>query len=64
MGLIDGIRAKVASGALEFSQHAVDQAILRHISVQELREAIASGEVPENVICPTIRLKRGLSRRK
>ncbi|MCI0620805.1 MAG: DUF4258 domain-containing protein [Acidobacteria bacterium] len=32
----------------EFSQHAVDQSILRHISVQEIVEAIAGGEVIEN----------------
>jgi hypothetical protein len=45
--LIDEIRRRVARGDFEFSQHAVDQAIIRHISVRELREAIASGEVIE-----------------
>jgi hypothetical protein len=45
--LIDEIRKRVACGDFEFSQHAVDQAIIRHISVQELREAIAGGEVIE-----------------
>jgi hypothetical protein len=45
--LIEEIRRRVARGDFEFSQHAVDQAILRHISVQELREAIAKGEVIE-----------------
>jgi len=30
------------------SQHATDQSILRHTSVQELREAIAIGEVIED----------------
>ncbi len=34
-------------GDFEFSQHAVDQAIIRHILVQELREAITGGEVIE-----------------
>ena len=48
MDLIQAIRAKVATGDFEFSQHAVDQSILRRISVQELREAIASGEVIED----------------
>ena len=48
MTLIQGIREKVAAGAFEFSQHATDQSILRHISVQELREAIAVGEVIED----------------
>ena len=32
----------------EYSQHAVDQTTLRHIAVQELREAIANGEVIED----------------
>ncbi len=45
--MIDEIRRRVALGDVEFSQHAVDQAIIRHISVQELREAIAGGEVIE-----------------
>ena len=45
--MIDEIRRRVARGDFEFSQHAVDQAIIRHISVQELREAIAGGEVIE-----------------
>jgi hypothetical protein len=45
--LIDEIRRRVARGDFEFSQHAVDQAIIRHISVQELRETIAGGEVIE-----------------
>lgn len=48
MTLIDGIREKIARGQFEFSQHAVDQSIVRHISVQELREAIAVGEVIED----------------
>jgi hypothetical protein len=48
MAIIDDIRAKIADGQFEFSQHAVDQSIVRHISVQELREAIAVGEVIED----------------
>jgi hypothetical protein len=48
MAIIDDIREKIASGRFEFSQHAVDQSIVRHISVQELREAIAVGEVIED----------------
>ena len=48
MALIEAIRTKVAGGLFEFSQHAVDQSILRHISVQEIREAIAAGEVIED----------------
>ena len=45
--MIDEIRRRIARGDFEFSQHAVDQAILRHISVQDLRETIAGGEVIE-----------------
>ena len=45
--MIDEIRRRIARGDFEFSQHAVDQAILRHIAVPELREAIAVGEVIE-----------------
>lgn len=48
MALIQGIREKVATGAFEFSQHATDQSLLRHISVQEIREAIAVGAVIED----------------
>ncbi len=46
--MIEEIRAKVQAGEFEFSKHAVDQSILRRISVQELREAIASGEIIED----------------
>jgi len=45
--LIQEIRKRVAQGQFEFSQHAVDQSIIRRISVQEIREAIAVGEVIE-----------------
>ena len=48
MGLIEEIRAKIAANQFEFSQHAVDQAIVRRIRVQELREAVARGEVIED----------------
>jgi hypothetical protein len=48
MAIIDDIREKIADGQFEFSQHAVGQSIIRHISVQELREAIAVGEVIED----------------
>ncbi len=48
MALIDAIRAKVAAGQFEYSQHAVDQTTLRRIAVHELREAMANGEVIED----------------
>ena len=52
IGIVTGrsmqdIRKRVAQGQFEFSQHAVDQSIIRRISVQEIREAIAVGEVIE-----------------
>ena len=46
--MIEEIRKKIAQSQFEFSQHAVDQSIIRHISVRELREAIAHGEVIED----------------
>jgi hypothetical protein len=48
MNLIDGIRAKFSENQLEFSKHAVDRMILRHITVAEIREAIYSGDVIED----------------
>ena len=48
MELIQALRNKIASGDFEFSQHAVDQSILRRISLQELRETLAVGEVIED----------------
>ena len=48
MSLIEQLRAKIARNQFEFSQHAVDQSILRQIPVQELREAFATGEVIED----------------
>lgn len=42
MALLDDIRVKIAARQYEFSKHAVDQAIIRGISVAELEEAISS----------------------
>ena len=46
--MIEDIRAKIAHGQFEFSQHAVDQSILRRIPVQEFREAVANAEIIED----------------
>lgn len=46
--MIDEIREKIAAGLFEFSKHAVDQSILRGISVQELRDAMSAGEIIED----------------
>lgn len=46
--LIVEIRRKFAEEQFEFSKHAVDQSIVRQIRVQEIREAIANGQVIED----------------
>ncbi|MFZ1700572.1 MAG: DUF4258 domain-containing protein [Pyrinomonadaceae bacterium] len=46
--MIEEIRAKFAAGLFEFSKHAVDQSILRRISLQELLEAIDTSEIIED----------------
>ena len=48
MSLIDDIRAKFAKGEFEFSRHAVDQTLRRTITVAEVRDVIAVGEVIED----------------
>jgi hypothetical protein len=48
--LIEGIRQKIADEQVEFSNHAVDQSILRQIQVQEVREAMANGQVIEDYL--------------
>jgi hypothetical protein len=46
--MIRELRSKIAQGQFEFSQHAVDQSIIRRISVREVREAIANSQVIED----------------
>ena len=46
--MIDELREKISAGLFEFSKHAVDQSILRHVMLQEIREAIAAGEIIED----------------
>jgi hypothetical protein len=48
MSLILEIREKIADGRFEFSKHATDQSIARGISLDELRAAVAAGEVIED----------------
>jgi hypothetical protein len=48
MALLEEIRDKALRGEFEFSQHAVDQAVLRQIEVRELREAMANAEIIED----------------
>ncbi len=47
MAILDEIRMKIRNGQFEFSQHATQQSIIRHISVQEVREDIEDSEVIE-----------------
>jgi hypothetical protein len=46
--MIDAIRAKVVNGLYEFSKHAVDQSIIRHILLEEFSEAIENGTILED----------------
>jgi len=46
--MIEHIRGKIRAGQFEFSRHAVDNSILRRISVQEVREALENGEIIED----------------
>ncbi len=48
MSLISEIQEKIQGEQFEFSKHAVDQSIIRRISVQEVREALAVAELIEN----------------
>ena len=40
MSTLDDIQAKIKKRQYEFSKHAVDQSIIRHISVAEVEEAL------------------------
>jgi hypothetical protein len=42
MSMIDEIRKKFVNGQYEYSKHAVDQSIIRHISTAEIQEVMLS----------------------
>lgn len=46
--MIDEIIEKIRDGLYEYSQHAVDQSIVRIISTKEIREAIEHGKIIED----------------
>ena len=48
MTLIENIRKKIEIDLFEFSKHAVDQSIIRRISVQDIRRVIANGTIIED----------------
>jgi hypothetical protein len=45
--MIDKIREKMRFDQFEFSKHAVDQTIIRKVSLKEIKEVIALGEIIE-----------------
>jgi len=48
VSLIEELRQKFAQDAFEFSKHATDQALLRNILVDEIREAAQTAEIIED----------------
>ncbi len=48
MAIIDEIREKFTNDTFELSKHAVDRTILRHIRLDEIREATKSGDIIED----------------
>ncbi len=46
--MFEQLRSKFVADQFEFTKHALDQSILRGITVQELREAISNGEIIED----------------
>ena len=46
--VIAAIRHKVLANQYELSQHAVNQSIIRKISIAQLKEAILQGEIIED----------------
>jgi len=46
--MIRELRNKIADGQFEFSEHVVDQSVIRRISVREIREAFANGQIVED----------------
>ena len=48
MSLLDGIRTKIENRQFELSRHAAHQSIIRHITMQEVQEAVKNGEILED----------------
>jgi hypothetical protein len=42
MNILNEIREKIISGRFEYSRHALDQSILRKLTVKEIKEALLS----------------------
>ena len=45
--LIVQIKQRIRNGRYEYSQHATDQSIIRNISIEEVRDAVATRELIE-----------------
>jgi YgiT-type zinc finger domain-containing protein len=58
MAIIHEIRSKIALDLFELSRHAVDQSILREITMNEIRQVIKSGKIIERAETYTL-LKDG-----
>ena len=48
MEILGGIQEKFSQNLFEFSKHAADRIILRHITVNEIKEAIQGRELIED----------------
>lgn len=48
MAMIEELRIKFSRDDFEFSKHAVDQTVLREISVKEIRNVMSIGEIIED----------------
>lgn len=46
--MIQHIREKIRQRRFEFSKHAVDQSILRHITLSEFYEAVENAQIIED----------------
>lgn len=46
--IVGAIREKIAGGVFEFSDHATYRSIRRGITTEEIRQAIANGEIIED----------------
>lgn len=46
--MIEEIQSKIRASQFEFTKHAVDQSILRHITIEEVEQALISGEIIED----------------
>lgn len=46
--MIDEIRRKIERGQYEFAKHAVDQSIIRKVTLAQMRQAVMNAEIIED----------------